>query len=197
MREQQSYSTWAERKRSRQVLADWVSEMHWDWTVTLNFNTSDMTPDRAREAVAEWLGRLDFTRLGPGWQKKRPEIRTGGFFTMEHIESNLHVHGVIRSSKLVRNKLEEADDDQMERLWLASAKGRTFWAMRPHDIYGYVDYITKELIFPGRENNYFFASEFHSQPRARLREEKISSAPQWVRQRFWRAGEPDLDESDT
>jgi len=54
-----------------------------------------MSVERARQDVGALLARVDRRLLGTRFHKK-PDQRTTGVFFFEHVERNLHAHGLIR-----------------------------------------------------------------------------------------------------
>jgi hypothetical protein len=54
------------------------------------------SPMKLRRAIKDLLARLDRALLGPKWQKQSKDQRTEGVFIIEHVESNIHAHGMLR-----------------------------------------------------------------------------------------------------
>lgn len=63
--------------------------------VTLATNR-DGTLAGIRKLAGNFCARMDRKLLGTSWNKKPPEARTDGVFFVEHVASNIHLHGLLR-----------------------------------------------------------------------------------------------------
>lgn len=65
------------------------------YSVTLASN-QDGTIAGIRKRARDFCARMDRKLLGPSWSKKPAEQRTDGVFFIEHVASNIHLHGLLR-----------------------------------------------------------------------------------------------------
>lgn len=81
-------------KRYRNELAGWLGRQDFNIGLTLNFNRR-MGLTHARKQVGDLFFWVDRHLGGPRFQK-RPERRIGGVFFFEHLDTNIHCHGLIK-----------------------------------------------------------------------------------------------------
>ncbi|MNS06320.1 hypothetical protein D3C72_377420 [compost metagenome] len=85
---------YAALQRYRSDLSNWLGQMDFNVGLTLNFNQpSSLT--HARKKVGDLFFRVDRKLLGARFHKK-PTLRTTGVFFFEHVDTNIHCHGLIR-----------------------------------------------------------------------------------------------------
>src|SRR3974390_1919850 len=78
----------------REALADWLASQHWDYFVTLNLNATSSLSTARRHLKGFW-NRFDRKLLGPKYSRKTKQ-RTLIVAFMEHINSNFHLHCLVR-----------------------------------------------------------------------------------------------------
>lgn len=81
------------RYRYRPELAKWIGGLGFNVGLTLNFNrqTGLMA---ARKQVRDVFFRVERKLIGTKFNQ-RPERRTRGVFFFEHVETNIHCHGLL------------------------------------------------------------------------------------------------------
>ena len=102
----------------------WLYQFEGNYFVTLAFNPSKKLPnnttkgnynnwsiDKAVDALKHWHARLDRKLLGPDWGKElKKELRTQFIAFVEHPDSNIHWHLILKLNSPKANMfLEEAD----------------------------------------------------------------------------------------
>ena len=87
--------TIAHNKRIRKAMNEMVRDMDADYFVTLNFNR-DTNYEAARKALKAWHARVDKALLGGSWSRKVRNERTFFIACVEHLESNIHWHVMLR-----------------------------------------------------------------------------------------------------
>lgn len=81
------------RKRYRPELARWIGGLGFNVGLTLNINR-EIGLMGARAQVAKLFLRVDRKLAGTKFNK-RPDRRVQGVFFFEHVETNIHCHGLL------------------------------------------------------------------------------------------------------
>jgi hypothetical protein len=87
--------TLAENRRIKQAVRDMLLEMDAEYFVTANFN-GDRNYAAARNALKAWHARIDRKLLGGKWSKKARHERTQYAAFVEHVDSNIHWHLLLK-----------------------------------------------------------------------------------------------------
>lgn len=87
--------TSVELKRLRDTITGFVASQDWSWAVTAVFNR-DTSPAGGRRALKAFHARIDRAFLGRNWQHAPADRRSFALWFPEHVQSNLHFHGMIR-----------------------------------------------------------------------------------------------------
>src|SRR5690349_3967746 len=86
---------YSKRREFRDAWRSFLTEHSFDLHVTLMFNRPT-TLEGARKDLKAWLARLDEHWLGRAWSRRPSEERTFAIAFVEHPESNLHLHVLVR-----------------------------------------------------------------------------------------------------
>lgn len=124
--------------------AEWLDGLGFNVGLTLNFNDRRVGLYAARERVRDCFARVDRRMLGRNFNKKSAEERVEGVFFFEHVESNLHCHGLVRVAPemLARfDRLFPADSDR--GVWADVCPSGTY-ALRDIAPRAAAFYVTKE-----------------------------------------------------
>lgn len=81
------------RKRYRPELARWIAGLGFNVGLTLNINR-EIGLMEARSHVAKLFVRVDRKLAGTKFNQ-RPDRRMRGVFFFEHVETNIHCHGLL------------------------------------------------------------------------------------------------------
>ena len=87
--------TIAHNKRIRKAMNEMLCDMDAEYFVTANFNR-DTSYAAARKALKAWYARVDKALLGGSWSRKARNERTFFIACVEHFDSNLHWHLLLR-----------------------------------------------------------------------------------------------------
>jgi hypothetical protein len=82
------------RRIYRSTMAEWLCSHNYNLGLTLNFN-APVGLALARKQVGDLFFRADRRLLGSRFHRKRDRRITGVFF-FEHVQTNLHCHGLIK-----------------------------------------------------------------------------------------------------
>lgn len=66
-----------------------------DYFITFVFNTN-ISPESAQKRIDFWCQKINRKIAGPRWHKKDRSDLLQIFFNAEHINSNIHYHGLIK-----------------------------------------------------------------------------------------------------
>jgi hypothetical protein len=132
------------RVQIRQGWIDLVKERDWDEYVTLNFNHS-WSPIGARKKFSLFCQRLDRFLLGRGY-RKRVDKRTYVIAFLEHPNSNIHLHCLVRLRHGWRPRRRHLKR-KMKRIWKKLVPSGTADVRRVRDAEGAARYSTKEFRF--------------------------------------------------
>lgn len=155
--------------------------------VTFAWNkTKGFQPDRAKAGLTlsgmkrdldEFVKRLDRYCLGSRYNKMPADIRCALICCPEHLESNLHCHGILRPGRFpygedirhyvaectcIWKKLQPSGSLDIQ----TAGTGVTIRHIRTHSVSAtasaerVVRYITKELAEPGAFDGMYFAGQF-------------------------------------
>lgn len=155
----------------KHVLANWISSQTFNLGLTLNFNYGGTSKSRsahfedskrfaierrnaesntnsasrlnlARRQVGELFGRVDRKLLGTRFNKK-PHLRTHGVFFFEHVDTNIHAHGLI---DVRGDRVTDFKDIMLEppNIWMTVCSSGSYWIDDLTNIRAAAYYDTKE-----------------------------------------------------
>ncbi len=119
--------------------------------VTLATN-QDGTIQGIRKRAKDFCARMDRKLLGPGWSKKQADERTDGVFFIEHVASNIHLHGFLRFPAGTQEGLRMTS----ALVWKKLCPSGTIDFQPINDLPHGVAYCMKELLLPGYTDEQFF-----------------------------------------
>lgn len=119
--------------------------------VTLATNQDGTIPG-IRKRAKDFCARMDRKLLGPSWSKKPAEERTDGVFFVEHVRSNIHLHGLLRFPSGTREGLPMTS----ALVWKKLCPSGTIDFQPINDLPHGVAYCMKELLLPGHTDEQFF-----------------------------------------
>lgn len=153
---------WEQRKQLSDAYAHWLSTQELDWWVTLNFNRSK-TLLGVRNQFRHWLGCLDSEHLGRNWSKRGIDERTFAFAVVEHPQTNVHLHALLRMPKPARALRRPYQSESMINHWRKIEPAGSCCEEWVEEIEGVARYMCKELPFPGHlENCIMMSTDFHN-----------------------------------
>lgn len=98
--------------------------------------TMDMT-----HLIGEFLARIDRALLGRKWSRLPPDQRTDGLFFIEHTDTNIHAHGLLRFPDVRTLDLKALTKEKWIKL--TEAGDTDFQAL--YDAERCLEYCTKEM----------------------------------------------------
>jgi hypothetical protein len=126
----------------RSAYARWLDDPAFNVAMTLNFN-SPVTLTNARKAIGRCFCKVDRTLLGARFQRRRDQ-RVTGVFTFEHLESNLHAHGLLRVQPDRLDRFARLFPETQRGIWTDVWAPGSQWTGHAHDPAGFAFYIAKE-----------------------------------------------------
>lgn len=126
----------------RRQLAEWLCTKPFNAGLTLNFN-SDSGILVARRQIGELFARVDRKLLGTRFHRKR-DLRTTGVFFFEHVESNLHAHGLIEVRPDRLDAFKTLFEESASETWADVCTSGTCWLDDLTNIRAAAYYDTKE-----------------------------------------------------
>ncbi len=148
-------------RRYRQGMNELLRDMEADYFVTANFNR-DTSYEAARKALKGWHARVDKVLLGGSWSRKARAERTQFVAFVEHLESNLHWHLLLRLG-------EGADEQRFEQVaegcWLRLVKSGSLDVEKidtSADRARVANYVTKDLWRREARDGFVLSGEFRN-----------------------------------
>ena len=108
--------TYHQRKRLRRVFLRFLADEKFHFFVTLNTN-NPMLPDTLRLLFKDWLARIDHRAFGKMWSTTESRRRTFAVACMEHLDSNAHMHVLVRLPRKLWELSKRKIVDLMELFW--------------------------------------------------------------------------------
>jgi hypothetical protein len=130
-------------KNIRSAYGDMASDFKPNAFLTLATNSTIDAAEVTR-LIGRFCAMLDRLLLGHKWFKLPAEQRTDGMFLIEHADTNIHAHGILRMPKSDDPGL----DLMIDRKWRCLIKEGTTDYSAITDLSGLVRYCTKEMILP-------------------------------------------------
>lgn len=119
--------------------------------VTLASNQDGTIPGM-RKRARDFCARMDRKLLGPSWSKRPAGQRTDGVFFIEHVASNIHLHGLLRFPSGAEDGLRMTS----ALIWNKICPSGTIDFQSIYDLPRGVTYCMKELLLPGYSDEQFF-----------------------------------------
>lgn len=127
-------------KRLRQSYKDFCIQFEPTEMVSLAINQS-ASLCRAKKLLERFSGRMDSWGIGTTWSQTHFTQRANGIFFVEHVRSNIHLHGLVRFP--YGNRCGRAWTAQV--LWERLCPSGTIAVKPAYDALGAADYMTKEM----------------------------------------------------
>jgi hypothetical protein len=145
-------------RECRGAYARWMDDSSLNVAMTLNFNT-DISLGNARRAIGYCFCNVDRRLLGTRFVKRRPE-RVTGIFAFEHLQSNLHAHGLLRVQPERIKTFFEMFPATQRGIWTQAWAAGTQWTMGTHKPSGFASYLAKEQRASSLPETMLFLEEF-------------------------------------
>jgi len=126
----------------RDRYAEWLGDPSFNVAMTLNFNVSCRIKN-ATSIIQNIFGKVDRELLGSRFNTFKSG-RTEGVFFFEHVNSNTHVHGILKVQPDRLEKFMNIFPSNGRGLWSEVWKPGTQCTKLTYDPAGWVRYITKE-----------------------------------------------------
>lgn len=97
-----------------------------------------------RKNLKNLLARIDWSLLGPKWQKQPKDERTEGVFILEHVEGKIHAHGMLRLPPYDENNIHMIIGTH----WATLCPGGNSLLLPIGDAARRAGYCTKEMSLP-------------------------------------------------
>tara|TARA_R110000782_G_scaffold40150_7_gene92811 strand:+ start:1438 stop:1935 length:498 start_codon:yes stop_codon:yes gene_type:complete len=147
-------------QRYRSDLAAWLGRMDFNVGLTLNFNQPSSL-SHARKKVGDLFFRVDRKLIGARFHRK-PKLRTAGVFFFEHVDTNIHCHGLIRVRDEAMHAFKELFPDDDCGLWSNVCSSGSHHISAGADMETAAYYITKEQKPWTDPATTLWLDEFHS-----------------------------------
>jgi hypothetical protein len=142
----------------RSSYAHWFDDPTWNVATTLNFN-SPITLTNARNAVGRCFRIVD-RKLGGTDFRQRPHRRVTGVFVFEHLESNLHAHGLLQVPPDKLGRFAELFPETQRGIWTDVWPAGSQWTGHARDPAGFAFYIAKEQRASSAPETMLFLKDF-------------------------------------
>ncbi len=149
------------RREYRDAFEGFLKTLDVDLFATLSFSQNTRL-QQARPLLGQWFARLDNHYLGRGWTRWSSDERTFAVAVSENIDTNLHYHCLMRLPAWGRTQAIDETAGALDRYWRRLAWGGTCGVVLIYDLPTLARYMSKQLVRPGYEQHYLFASEFHA-----------------------------------
>ena len=127
------------RNELRAAYVTLCHEIEVQYFVTLSTH-QDGTIGGMRKRARDFCARIDRKLLGHEWATMPASRRTDGLFFIEHVASNIHLHGLLKFPKGSREKLAIMTG----LIWKKLAPSGTVDFRSIDDLHGMLDYVLKE-----------------------------------------------------
>ena len=142
----------------RSAYARWLDDPKFNVATTLNFN-APVTLTNAREAIGRCFCKVDRKLLGANFQQRR-DLRVTGVFTFEHLDSNLHAHGLLQVSPDRLGRFRELFPETQRGIWTDVWPAGSQWTGRARDPAVFAFYMTKEQRASSAPETMLFLEDF-------------------------------------
>jgi len=127
-------------KRLRQSYKDFCVQFEPTEMITLAIN-QDASLSKATKLLERFSGRMDSWGIGTTWSQTHFTQRANGIFFVEHVRSNIHLHGLVRFP--YANRCGRAW--VAAEIWKKLCPSGTFEVKPAYYPVGAADYMTKEM----------------------------------------------------
>lgn len=150
-------------KRIKSEMRDFLKKRLWTHAVTLAFNDPDYKPERMRERLKAWDGRVNRIMLGGRWLKK-PDERMFWIAFIEKKDTNPHYHLLLCLLEGQEDRFDLGIEWMASDVWTKLVPHGTVKIQRIKldEKNGAVHYVTKELDKKGRLEYNVCSREFCS-----------------------------------
>ena len=148
-------------RQCRSAYARWMDDPSLNVAMTLNFN-SEISLENARKAIGRCFRDVDRRLLGTKFTKWRHE-RITGIFAFEHLQSNLHAHGLLRVKPGRITRFAEMFPDTQRGIWTEVWAPGSQFTTYAYDPAGFAFYFTKEQRASSLPETTLFLEEFFPQ----------------------------------
>ncbi|HEY4030457.1 MAG TPA: hypothetical protein VGM25_08955 [Caulobacteraceae bacterium] len=145
-------------RQCRSAYARWMDDPSLNVAMTLNFNT-DISLGNARKAIGRCFCKVDRRLLGTRFINRRPE-RITGIFAFEHLQSNLHAHGLLRVKPERITEFAEMFPATQRGIWTEVWAPGSQWTTDAHEPSGFASYLAKEQRASSLPETMLFLEEF-------------------------------------
>jgi hypothetical protein len=142
----------------RSAYARWLDDPKFNVATTLNFN-SPITLTNARERIGRCFCKVDRKLLGDNFQQ-RPDLRVTGMFVFEHLESNLHAHGLLQVPPDRLGRFAAMFPETQRGIWTDVWPAGSQWTGHARDPAGFAFYIAKEQRASSAPETMLFLKDF-------------------------------------
>lgn len=142
----------------RSSFSTWLDDPTLNVAMTLNFN-SPVSLENARKSVGRCFCKVDRKLFGTRFQQK-PERRISGVFVFEHLESNLHAHGLVRVPKERLGTFTSLFPETQRGIWSDVWSAGTQWTTQASNPAGFASYMAKEQRATSLPETMLFLEEF-------------------------------------
>ena len=159
------YGTRHHNKQMMAAMVDFLSaNSEYAFFITANFNR-DTNYTAARKAIKGWHARIDKKLLGGRWSKKPNNERTQFVAFVEHEDSNLHLHLMVRLGDGTRPWKFQLMASECWRKLIGSGTMDVRKINSPTDRERIANYITKELPQNRAIEHFILSNEFTTKPK--------------------------------
>lgn len=148
-------------QRLRDEWVDWVDDHSWDDYLTINFNCRS-TIATGKQQFGKLCQRLDKSLLGQKY-RKRPLERTLIIGFPEHVNSNFHIHCLVKYNR-IRREPRLLLEQILQLKWKEIVPSGTVDLRNAYNVAGAVRYSTKEFGSVERFNDVILSCEFWPEP---------------------------------
>jgi hypothetical protein len=139
--------------------SEWFSDPAYNRAVTLNFNTN-VSLNNARVCVGKLFRNVDRRLLGTRFTKYENE-RIQGVFLFEHLETNLHAHGLIQVCPSLEDEFDQMFSGSNRVNWSNIWKAGTHCVKQSYDPARFAHYFSKEQRASSAPETMLFLKDFH------------------------------------
>lgn len=149
---------WRFNSTRRQHYARWLDDPAYNIAATLNFN-APISVGNAKQCVSKLFGAVDRKLLGSRFNNYT-DGRVGGVLVLEHLQSNIHVHGLLRVEPTRLDRFMTMFPSDGRGVWSNIWKAGTQFVTAAHDPYGFAYYLSKEQFASSAPETMFFLNDF-------------------------------------
>jgi hypothetical protein len=145
-----------------------IKERRFNLAVTLAFNREG-NPEIAKRTFGTFLALFDGHYLGRSWSKQPASERTMAVASIEHPETNIHLHVLMRVPRVARSRSLHRIEKRIGKCWRKVAPSGTCDCQYVYDLEGIASYQLKDFTRPGHEDLVILSSDFHPSNKSKRR----------------------------